>query len=617
MIVCTECGHRNDDADDFCGNCGSFLEFSGQPVVVPDDPEVVELDEELDEAHRPTIVERVKAAVGLVEGEPGDDVGADEVTDDSEDAANVRGVGVHTAPTSVEDEAAAEARRTEQESQRRAEEAQRAAEDALRVAQEAEAAAEAEARHAAEAEARRAAEQEARLKAERAVADAQEQVWAEAAAAEDALAQQADEQGRQTARAAGEETEHTERETAERAEREAAETVARQRAEAEAREAAERAAREEATTARRQAEAQAKAAAAARGEAEARRREAQQAVRMAALVAKARPTEEAAHPATPESTSAPSDTSLAPDSRDRLTATDSGTGARRPEPVQPQRPKPKRPKPITAPDEVLNPGDLICGQCGVGNDPERRFCRRCGSSLVAAVVVPKPPWWRRVLRRKPRAKAEAGSRPHTAGATPRDLKSKGQYAILKTKSTMGKLGRVAAVLALVGIAGLSLGPWRDKAGDQIGKVRRLVSPEYDIVRPSSHQATSELDGHPAAAAIDQISNSYWAEGAEGAGEGQGLTFTFAEPVDIDRVGFLNGASAQPQDFVTQPRLREVQLVFDDGTTKMITLDDDPKFQHYGIKARGITKVQLQIVSVYPSLEGQAASLAEVEFRTKR
>lgn len=619
MIVCTECGHRNDDDDDFCGNCGSFLEFSGQPVVTTGKPDVVEkVDGELEEDDRPTIVERVKAAVRLGDGEPIDEVGDDGVPDAGVGGATVPGEGGHTAPSSVEEKAAAEARRTQQESQRRAQEAQRAAEDATRAAQEAEAAAEAEARHAAEAEARQEAEHGAKLRAERGAADAQEQARAATVAVEEAMAQQAADEGRQTVRAGSEEAEHSKREAAERAARNAADLEARQRAEAEAREAAERAAREEATTARRQAEAQAKAAAAARGEAEARRREAQQAVRMAALVAKARPTEEAAHPATSESTSAPSDTSLASNSRDRLAATDSRTGARRPEPVQPQRPKPKRPKPTTAPDEVLNPGDLICGQCGVGNDPVRRFCRRCGNSLVAAVVVPKPPWWKRIFERKPKAKAEAGSRPHTSGATPRDLKSKGQYALLKTKSTMGKLGRVAALLALVGIAGLSLGPWRDKVGDQIGKVRRLVSPEYDIVRPSSPpQATSALDGHPAAAAIDQISNSYWAEGAEGPGEGQGLTFAFDEPVDIDRVGFLNGASEQPQDFVTQPRLREVQLVFDDGTTEMITLNDDPKFQHYGIRARGITKMQLQIISVYPSLEGQAASLAEVEFRTKR
>ncbi len=30
MIVCGNCGHKNDASDAFCGNCGQFLEWVGQ-----------------------------------------------------------------------------------------------------------------------------------------------------------------------------------------------------------------------------------------------------------------------------------------------------------------------------------------------------------------------------------------------------------------------------------------------------------------------------------------------------------------------------------------------------------------------------------------------------------
>ena len=30
MIVCTSCGHENDDSDEFCGSCGDYLEWSGE-----------------------------------------------------------------------------------------------------------------------------------------------------------------------------------------------------------------------------------------------------------------------------------------------------------------------------------------------------------------------------------------------------------------------------------------------------------------------------------------------------------------------------------------------------------------------------------------------------------
>ncbi|MGH9023265.1 MAG: zinc-ribbon domain-containing protein, partial [Acidimicrobiia bacterium] len=32
MIICTQCGHENEDEDGFCGSCGEFLEWSGERV---------------------------------------------------------------------------------------------------------------------------------------------------------------------------------------------------------------------------------------------------------------------------------------------------------------------------------------------------------------------------------------------------------------------------------------------------------------------------------------------------------------------------------------------------------------------------------------------------------
>ena len=46
------------------------------------------------------------------------------------------------------------------------------------------------------------------------------------------------------------------------------------------------------------------------------------------------------------------------------------------------------PKPTVAPpSKELSAGDLICGQCGEGNEPVRKFCRRCGNSLATAEVA--------------------------------------------------------------------------------------------------------------------------------------------------------------------------------------------------------------------------------------
>ena len=57
------------------------------------------------------------------------------------------------------------------------------------------------------------------------------------------------------------------------------------------------------------------------------------------------------------------------------------------------------------------PGDRICGNCSEANDPTRKFCRRCGTTLVNAQVVgaKKLPWWKRLFRRQPKEYA-AGER---------------------------------------------------------------------------------------------------------------------------------------------------------------------------------------------------------------
>lgn len=105
---------------------------------------------------------------------------------------------------------------------------------------------------------------------------------------------------------------------------------------------------------------------------------------------------------------------------------DGSPPARRPSaPAQPpaRRPAPAavapRPKPPKTPKaERPKPGDLVCPQCGTGNDPERKFCRRCGTSLAAAPVEPPPaprPWYRRLLGREAPPAYEAGARPGGMG----------------------------------------------------------------------------------------------------------------------------------------------------------------------------------------------------------
>ncbi|MGH9195859.1 MAG: NADase-type glycan-binding domain-containing protein, partial [Acidimicrobiia bacterium] len=250
-------------------------------------------------------------------------------------------------------------------------------------------------------------------------------------------------------------------------------------------------------------------------------------------------------------------------------------------------------------------GDLICGQCGEGNQPTRKFCRRCGSSLIEAEVM-KAPWYKRLFIRKKRV-VEAGERP-----------MRGRR---RRRSPISSLVRLVVLLGAVGLVVALIGPWR---GELVGRVtglftsaKRTVLPDFDPVRPTGAEATSSAKDHPPAAAIDQIKNSYWAEGAQGDGTGQTLVLIFDQPANIDKVGFTAGASAKPEEFVAQPRPKDLHLVFSDGSTKDIRLEDSSEFQAFDVTAKAVARVEIHIVSVYGSLKGQDCSIAEVELYSKK
>src|SRR5205823_13648953 len=177
--------------------------------------------------------------------------------------------------------------------------------------------------------------------------------------------------------------------------------------------------------------------------------------------------------------------------------------SRRPTSLAPVVPRPRPgPRPMEPPTR-RNPGDLICGQCGEGNDPARHFCRRCGNSLDEAIAV-RLPWYRRFFSRLFGVRTrEAGWRPRRVGPP----------------NVMGGVMRVVrlAIVAMlaVGILGFLLIPRFhhlvvNKVTAGVTSVRKVVHPNYDTVYPVAAAATSQTAGHAASLTIDRTSNSYWA-----------------------------------------------------------------------------------------------------------
>jgi hypothetical protein len=290
-----------------------------------------------------------------------------------------------------------------------------------------------------------------------------------------------------------------------------------------------------------------------------------------------------------------------------------------PAPVQPVAVKPvaarARPTPRAkvAPTRIVNPGDLICGQCGEGNDPARRFCRRCGASLQQAEVFTLPwyqRWWRKLTTRRTKV---AGERPRMrrrafGGAGP------GWVTSWVTK--------LLAVAIIVFVVLCFVGPWKNTIRHHLSRyyhdVVNVVHTTYNPVHPLSAIATSAAPGHPPSLTIDGGTNTSWQTGTRGSAKGQKLVIKLAAATNIDKIGFLNGDSDSPGSFLTEPRLAVIQMAFG-GThpyTKTVTLKDEATFQSFTVKAKSATSLTITIESTYPSAQGTHAALAEVELFKK-
>ncbi|MFI8106571.1 discoidin domain-containing protein [Streptomyces sp. NPDC086023] len=244
-------------------------------------------------------------------------------------------------------------------------------------------------------------------------------------------------------------------------------------------------------------------------------------------------------------------------------------------------------------------GDLICGECGVGNIPTRKYCRGCGRSLIDARVVPEPPWWKRLFTRRPKQKPNAGDRPGR-----RQWRRPGCLVPL-------------IVIAVVLGVGYAL---RSHAEGALESVRDRTS-KTEQVHAVKVTASSAQEGHPASLAVDGTTDRYWAPAEPGAGEGEFLEAVFAEPVRLLDLVLYPGVAPVAERFLTQGRPREVLVAVtaEDGrvTTKTLRVADEPGKQTFHVPVSDAVRVRLTVRSAYGAGPAKRVALAEAEFFKRR
>jgi len=247
-----------------------------------------------------------------------------------------------------------------------------------------------------------------------------------------------------------------------------------------------------------------------------------------------------------------------------------------PRPVQPALPKAPRPVSETAGAEPKVEGPP-CPNCGTANPPSRRYCRKCAWPLTEPEQAAQPE------RRKNRRRGGSG----------------------RLARTLVLLGIVVALV----IAGFVLRPYgASLVQDILDKTSRPAP-----IHPTAETASAETPDHPAADAVDGVTNHFWGS----PGDGAWIDFTFDHPFRLLSLVVTTGASTQPEEFDRQGRPTQFDLVVtaSDGTvtTKQASLTDQPGPQTLQTGISDVVRIRLVVRAVAGLQPGRVAALGEVEF----
>ncbi|HEU5427745.1 MAG TPA: zinc-ribbon domain-containing protein [Actinocrinis sp.] len=275
------------------------------------------------------------------------------------------------------------------------------------------------------------------------------------------------------------------------------------------------------------------------------------------------------------------------------------------------------PVPVQSEPEYSGP---FCQACGVRNPQDRRFCRSCGAMLQLPTLAAQARrgWWRRLIDRLTGRRREftAGERP--AGFRDHHGASSGQPGKRRLRLPRHiKLGRIAPILLVAGLAGVGLGPARmwvtSEINTLLGKAKARVNQHYVNVTPVGASAVSQKD-HGAALAIDGLNNTYWATSKHPDGVGEAVTITFSAPVDIDQIGILSGADAQ--NFRAFARPHDLVVTAAGASPETLTFDDSADFQSRGATLRKVTTVTITVKDAYAGQKEHDLAIRDLEFFVK-
>lgn len=244
--------------------------------------------------------------------------------------------------------------------------------------------------------------------------------------------------------------------------------------------------------------------------------------------------------------------------------------------VLPGLPVPARPtvRALQADEE----SGITCPRCGVENRLDRAFCRNDGIPLDG--------------RTNQRGQDPGLRRQRLAGWRPR----------IPWKRVLTIAGIVSAVIGAALLTPLVIRTVNDHFSDPAP------------LPPAAVSASNADAAHPAQAAFDGVSNSWWGTGYSGDSAGQYLQANYGRPVKLEKMIITPGVSRQVEDrSQARPERLDVLLTDARGRTALM---------HYALADGGVqvvdahmddvVQVDMIVRSAYGTAENKQVAIAEVE-----
>ncbi|HKN96467.1 MAG TPA: zinc ribbon domain-containing protein, partial [Pseudonocardiaceae bacterium] len=279
----------------------------------------------------------------------------------------------------------------------------------------------------------------------------------------------------------------------------------------------------------------------------------------------------------------------------------------RDEPVErvPQAARPKAPPVMrTSSERKLRPGDLICGACGEGNLPTRKFCGRCGESLATAEVV-RTPWWRKLFRRRG---------PKVVKASKHGRK-RSTFGVGDALRRVYRVGRIVVGVAIIigGVVYAAYPPFRTMINSEITGVKQSVTKKVDTAFVPVHAAkvvaSTQKKGHAGSLAVDEVVNTYWLAPA-GTGQFPSLTLTFQHPETLERMIVHSGVA---NDYTGHGRPSQLVLIYSNQESESLDLQDTAKPQTVNIShALRVSSIRIEVASTYSGGKPPDVAISEIE-----